>query len=140
MYRIGKDKVYFFVSFECCDESLFFFGFTGGLRFRSTIHRIEPAATSQNMAIQIPNHVPLYHGLELTGVGVGVVVGVGVGVTDAVDAGMYVGVTVVVDVGMPDGDAVCVGVEPGASVGVAVSSGVCVSVGVGSIVGVALDE
>lgn len=107
IYRFGKDKVYCFLSFECFDRSTFFFGFVGGLRCRSIIQRIEPAATSQNMAIQIPNHVLLYHGVESSGVGVMVGLGVGVmvGVTDAVDVGMSVGVTVV-DVGISVGDAV----------------------------------
>jgi len=91
------------LSFACCDELTFLPDFTCGLRCFNTIHVIAPAAISQNAAIHMPNHVPLYHGVESTGVGVGL--GVGVGVTDAVDVGVYVGM-IIVDVGMPFGDAV----------------------------------
>jgi hypothetical protein len=96
-----------------CDDLFFLFGLEGGLRCFNN-HTIAPAATSQNAAIHMPNHVPLYHGVESTGSGVGLGVGVTVGVVDSVAVGMNVGVTVV-DVGMPVGDAVggrvCVGVR-----------------------------
>ncbi len=103
--------------------TIFHFGlafFVGGLRCRSTSHKIEPVATSQNIAIQTPNQVPLYQGFESTGVGVGVSVGVDIGVTVAVGVvvGDIVGVYVV------SGVNVGVIVEVGTAVGLEVAAGV----------------
>ena len=112
IYSFKKSECYFFLPFACCEDSFFFFGFAGGLRCFNN-HTIDPAATSQNAAIHMPNHVPLYHGVESTGAGVGLGVGVTVGVTEAVDVGAYVGMYVgmiVVDVGVLVGDAVGVSV------------------------------